>query len=66
MVRRGVMFRRREASCCRVEVMKGAAGERDLSVRLTAFTRKGASFTAAITSSTSARLCSSFFFFSVP
>ena len=30
------MFRRREASCCRVDVIKGAAGPRDLSARLRA------------------------------
>ena len=38
MVRRGVMFSLREASCCRVEVVKGGDGERCLSVRFTLLT----------------------------
>ena len=47
MVRRGVMFSFREASCCMVEVVKGGAGERCLSVRFTLLTAKGRSCTSA-------------------
>ena len=43
MVRRGVMFSFREASCCMVEVVKGGDGERRLSVRFTLVTAKGVS-----------------------
>ena len=38
MVRRGVMFSLRDASCCRLEVVKGGVGLRCLSVRLTVLT----------------------------
>ena len=41
MVRRGVMLRRREASCWRVEVMNGGAGDFCFSPRLTPETVKG-------------------------
>ena len=62
MVRAGVMFSLREASCWRVEVMKGGAGLRCLSWRLTPVTAKGAFFTASMTALTSASLFSSTFF----
>ncbi len=62
MVRRGVMFSFRLASCWRVEVMKGGAGERVLSCRFTPVTVKGAAFTASTTAWTSASLWSSCFF----
>ena len=41
MVRRGVMLSFREASCCRVEVVKGGEGLRCLSVRLTVLDGEG-------------------------
>ena len=47
------MFSFRDASCWRVEVMKGGAGERFLSCRFTLFTVKGVSFTASVTVLTS-------------
>ena len=62
MVRRGVMFSFRLDSCWRVEVVKGAAGERCFSCRLTVLTVKAASFRAAVTASTSSMEFSSFFF----
>ena len=62
MVRRGLMFSFREASCWRVLVMKGGAGERFLSCRLIRLTEKGASWMAARTSSTCSRDLSSSFF----
>ena len=62
MVRRGVIFSLREASCWRVEVVKGGAGLRILSVRFTERTVKGWSFTALATSVTSSWLCRSIFF----
>ena len=40
MVRRGVMFSLREASCCKLEVVKGGVGLRCLSARLTVLTEK--------------------------
>ena len=40
MVRRGVMFSLREASCCKLEVVKGGVGLRCLSVRLTVLMEK--------------------------
>ena len=52
MVRRGVIPRRRDASCCRVEVMKGGAGDFFFSPRLTSETANGASLTALTTVST--------------
>ena len=62
MVRRGVIFSFRDASCWSVEVMKGGAGLRDLSWRFTAVTVKGACSTAWTTCSTSSALPSSAFF----
>ena len=62
MVRRGVMDRRRLASCCRVDVMKGGAGVRCFSPRLTEVTVKGASFVSSRIAFTSARHLSSRFF----
>ena len=62
IVRRGVMARRREASCCRVEVMKGGAGLFCFSPRLTDWTTKSSSCVAAITALTSSSLFSSVFF----
>ena len=62
MVRRGVMFSFREASCWRVEVMKGGAGARFLSWRLILLTEKGAVRMAASTWSTSSWDLSSIFF----
>ena len=56
MVRRGVMLRRREASCCKVEVMKGGAGLRCFSPRFTLLTIKGSSLTASMTVLTSSSL----------
>ena len=47
MVRRGVMFSLREASCCKVEVVKGGEGERCLSTRFTLFTAKGRDCTSS-------------------
>ena len=48
MVRRGVMPRRREASCCRVEVMNGGDGLRCFSPRLTLAILNGSADTAAL------------------
>ena len=62
MVRAGVIFSLREASCWRVEVVKGGAGLRSLSCRFTLETVKGWPDTAWITASASASLCSSIFF----
>jgi len=62
MVRAGVMFSLRLASCWRVEVVKGGAGLRSLSCRFTLVTEKGAADTARTTSSASSRLRSSIFF----
>ena len=61
MVRRGVMFTLREASCCKVEVVKGGEGERCLSLRLTEVTAKAAPCSASVISRTSSSLASSFF-----
>ena len=47
MVRLGIMFSFRDASCWRVEVVKGGAGERCLSWRFTPDTVKGESFTVS-------------------
>ncbi len=66
MVRRGVMPRRRDASCCSVEVMNGGAGDFCFSPRLTVFITNGASVTSAITALTSASLFSSLFLSAVP
>ena len=54
MVRRGVMFSLRLASCCMVEVVKGGAGERCLSLRLTEVTVKVSFSTWAMMASTAA------------
>ena len=62
MVRRGLMFSFREASCWRVLVMKGGAGARFLSCRLMLLTVKGASWMSARIWSTSSLECSSIFF----
>ena len=61
MVRRGVMFSFREASCCMVEVVKGGDGERRLSVRFTLDTAKGVSWSWARMSSTSCWEAGSYF-----
>ena len=66
MVRRGVIPRRREASCCRVEVMKGGAGDFCFSPRLTLFTVKGAFSVSRMTVLTSASLFSSCFLSPLP
>ena len=62
MVRAGVMFSFREASCWRVEVVKGGAGLRCLSWRFTLATDQGAFFTAWTTASASSLLFRSIFF----
>ena len=54
MVRRGVMPSLREASCCRVEVVKGGEGERCLSARFTLLTEKMPFSVSRTTASTSA------------
>ena len=56
IVRRGVMPRRREASCCNVEVMNGGAGLRCFSPRFTESTVKGSSFVRSIIALTSSSL----------
>ena len=61
MVRAGVMFSLREASCWRVEVVKGGAGVRLFSWRFTLETEKVPCSTAAMTASVSASLASSIF-----
>ena len=62
MVRRGLMFSFRLASCWRVLVIKGGAGERVLSWRLMELTWKGAVWMAARTWSTCSLDFSSTFF----
>ena len=54
MVRRGVIFSLRDASCCKVEVVNGGAGERCLSARFTDFTAKGRPCSSSITACVSA------------
>ena len=56
MVRAGVMFSLRLASCWRVEVVKGGAGLRSFSCRFTLDTEKGAADTSATMASASSRL----------
>ena len=53
MVRRGVIFSLLEASCWRVDVIKGGAGLFCFSARFRLLTVKGAEDTAAITASVS-------------
>ena len=62
MVRRGVMANLRDASCCMVEVVKGGAGLRILSVRLRERTKKVSPSVSATTASTSAADLRSVFF----
>ena len=62
MVRRGLMLSFLDASCCKVEVMNGGAGERLLSCRLILLTEKGAVRMASKTSSTCSLDFSSIFF----
>ena len=62
MVRRGVIFSLREASCCMVEVVKGGEGERCLSVRFTLFTAKGSVCSSAMIACTSFSVSGSYFF----
>ena len=62
MVRAGVMFSLRLASCWRVEVVKGGAGFLCLSWRFTLDTEKGAAETAWTISSACSLLVSSIFF----
>ena len=59
MVRRGVMPRRRLASCWRVEVMNGGEGLRCFLPRLTLSILNSCPVTAAMTASVSSSLCSS-------
>ena len=66
IVRRGVMARRREASCCSVEVMKGGAGLFCFSPRLTERMTKGSSCVAAMTALTSSSFFSSVFLSPLP
>ena len=66
MVRRGVMLSLLDASCWRVEVMKGGAGDFCFSPRLTLLTVKAAFSTAARTSSTSSLEWSSCFLSPLP
>ena len=47
MVRRGVMFSLRDASCCKLEVVKGGVGLRCLSVRFTVFTANCSCFSSS-------------------
>ena len=61
IVRRGVIESFRDASCWRVEVVKGGEGLRCLSVRLTVWTVKGAPSVSRITSFTLSSLLSSAF-----
>ena len=60
------MFSLREASCCKLEVVKGGVGLRCLSVRLTVLTTKGAFWVWATTASTSSADFSSAFLPSFP
>ena len=66
MVRRGVIPSLREASCCRVEVVKGGEGERCLSVRFTLLTEKMPFSVSRTTAPTSAWERSSAFLPSFP
>ena len=61
MVRRGVIFSLRDASCCMVEVVNGGAGERFLSVRFTDLTAKAALRSSSMMACTSACVCGSYF-----
>ncbi len=61
MVRAGDMFSLRLASCCKVEVVKGGAGWRFFSCRLTLATDHVPLDTASITVWASSRLWSSIF-----
>ena len=66
MVRRGVMPRRREASCCRVEVMNGGDGLRCFSPRLTLAIWNGSADTAAMILSAVVSSGTSIFLSAVP
>ena len=56
------MFSLRDASCCRVEVVKGGDGERCLSARFTLLTVKGWACTSRQISWVSASEAGSYFF----
>ena len=62
MVRLGVMFSFREASCCKVEVVKGGAAERFFSAFFTLVMVKGPSFTSSMITWVWASFSSSRFF----
>ena len=61
MVRRGVIFSLRDASCCKVEVVNGGAGERCLSARFTELTVKGSSRSSSMMAWASPSLDGSYF-----
>ena len=62
MVRAGVMFSLREASCCKVDVVNGGAGWRFFSCRYTRETENCPFSTASTTAWASSAECSSIFF----
>lgn len=66
MVRRGVMFSFRLASCWRVEVVKGGAGWRFFSVRRMPVTTKGLVLMSSRMAFTCSSLASSAFFLPSP
>ena len=66
MVRRGVIFSLREASCCKLEVVKGGVGLRCLSVRFTVLTAKASFFSSATMRWVSASSLGSYFLPSTP
>ena len=66
MVRRGVMFSLRDASCWSVEVVNGGDGERCLSARLMVLTRNAALLVSSMMASIASRESGSAFLPSLP